>query len=132
LKRQFMLARHKYAFYDPVSGVHLTLDRPVSPVLNDEVVDVRRLERAVRLGSLIELTRPNREPAKPVAQQHAQTKSNDAATTATANVPAQEVNVTDSLQSQEPVVQEPDGLNVANDELEVNQEGQSKRGKGRK
>lgn len=58
MKRQFALARHKYAFYDPVSGVHLTLERPVSPVLNDQVVDVSRLERAVRLGSLIELTQP--------------------------------------------------------------------------
>lgn len=66
LKRQFALARHKYSFYDPLSNVHLTVDKPISRVIDDTQVDVRRLERAVRLGSLIDLT-PKQEKASNVA-----------------------------------------------------------------
>lgn len=64
MKRQFALARHKYGYYDPVSNIHLTVDKPVSPIIDDELVDVRNLERSVRVGSLIDLTPKQDEAAK--------------------------------------------------------------------
>lgn len=68
MKRQFALARHKYSFYDPLSNVHLTIDKPISKVIDDTRVDVRRLERAVRLGSLIDLTpKPDKTAKKEAA-----------------------------------------------------------------
>lgn len=68
MKRQFALARHKYGYYDPVSNIHLTVDKPVSPIIDDELVDVRNLERAVRVGSLIDLTPKPDKTAKKEAE----------------------------------------------------------------
>lgn len=68
MKRQFALAPHKYGYYDPVSNIHLTVDKPVSPIIDDEFVDVRNLERAVRVGSLIDLTpKPDKTAKKEAA-----------------------------------------------------------------
>lgn len=75
MKRQFALARHKYGYYDPVSNIHLTVDKPVSPIIDDELVDVRNLERSVRVGSLIDLTPKQDETAKKEAATKTVTKA---------------------------------------------------------
>lgn len=62
--RIFALNRGRLAFYDPVSGVHLTVRNPVSPQLDDTKVNVSRLERAVRLGTLVDISPKPEDIAK--------------------------------------------------------------------
>lgn len=72
--RIFALNRGRYAFYDPTTGVHLTLENPVSKPLDDELVNVARLERAVRLGTLIDVS-PQPKAATKVKAEKNEAKS---------------------------------------------------------